>query len=93
MDLLEIKLSDEIMENLPSDKAGMIQYLSKHFDEVLRKYDEDFQRRVPGMLGAPLSRYEKSLLKDFLLSAVLGRELKEQMSGSPFEGAAEAVSK
>jgi hypothetical protein len=93
--LLEIRLPDEIMENLPSDKSSMVTYLSKHLDKVLEAYDAGFQRRVHGVLGGPLSRYEKSILKDFLLDAVLGKKLREALEAaptSPFEKIADTAS-
>jgi hypothetical protein len=85
--LLEIKLPDHVMENLPSDKAGMIVHLSKHVDEVIRQYETSIQKRVSGTMGGPLSRYEKSLLRDFILDMVLGKKLREDLEeqASPFE--------
>lgn len=92
MSLLEIRLPDDVMDNLPSDKAALVAYLSKHFDQVLEQYEKSFQRRVQGVLGGPLSRYEKSLLKDFLLDMVLGKKLRESVDTitSPFEKSLDA---
>jgi len=86
--LLEIKLPDHMLEHLPSDKTEMVAYLSKYTDEVLHQYETRFQRRVPGTMGGPLSRYEKSLLKDFVLDMILGKELREHLEKngtSPFK--------
>jgi hypothetical protein len=86
--LLEIKLPEHVLEHLPSDKTEMVAYLSKYADEVLRQYEARFQRRVSGTMGGPLSRYEKSLLRDFVLDMILGKELRdhlEKQSTSPFE--------
>ena len=84
--LLEIRLPDEVMDNLPSEKEAMIVYLSKHFDEVIRNYEQEFTRSVGGFLGQPLSRYEKATIKDFLIRMVLGRKLSQQFDDtSPFE--------
>ena len=85
--LLEIKLPDHVMENLPSDKAGMISHLSKYVDEVIRQYEISIQKRVSGTMGGPLSRYEKSFLRDFVLDMVLGKKLREELGEqtSPFE--------
>jgi hypothetical protein len=77
--LLEIKLPDHVMEHLPSDRSEMILRLSKHVDEVIRQYGISIQNRVPGTMGGPLSRYEKSLLKDFILDMVLGKDLRNAL--------------
>lgn len=70
---LELKLPDDVLENIPSGKKEMVQYLSTYFDGVIAEYDSRFQKRVSGPMGGPLSRYEKSILKDFLIDATIGR--------------------
>lgn len=77
MSKIELKLPDDVMENIPSGKREMLEYLSKQFDEVIADYDSSLQRRVPGVLGQPISRYERSLLKDFLIDMTIGKILKE----------------
>ena len=69
---IELKLPDEVLENVPSGKDEMIKYLAKYFDVVIDKYDIRFQKRVQGVMGGPLSRYEKSILKDFLIEMAVG---------------------
>lgn len=76
---LEIKLPDEVMERMPSNRAEVVAYLSKYADEVIHQYDVGFQRRVQGVMAGPLSRYEKALLKDFILDMTLGKELRQQL--------------
>lgn len=91
--LLDIRLPDEVMDNLPSDKQALVAYLSNHFDKVISQYELSFQRRVQGALGGPLSRYEKTMLKDFLLDAVLGKNLRKSIDDaatSPFERISDA---
>ena len=83
--LLEIKLPDHVMEHLPSDKAEMIAHLSKHVDEVIRQYEISVQKRISGTMGGPLSRYEKSLLRDFILDRILGKELRETLETGMYE--------
>ncbi len=83
MSSLRIKLPDEVMEKLPSDRAEVVAYLSRYADAVIHQYDMGFQRRVQGTMAGPLSRYEKALLKDFILDMVLGKELREQLEETP----------
>ncbi len=69
-----LKLPSEILDSIPPGREDMIRFLSKYFDGVINDYDSRFQRRVGGgVLGGPLSRYEKSILKDFLIDAVMGK--------------------
>ncbi len=71
---LEIKLPDEVMDNIPSgNREEVARYLSKYFDGVIGDYDVRFQKRISGAFGQPLSRYEKSMLKDFLIEMTLGK--------------------
>lgn len=78
---IEIKLSEEILKNMPSDKDGMIRYLAKHFDTIIDNYNMRLRERVSGSLGGPLSSYERAILKDFLIDATLGKI--EQLSPEP----------
>lgn len=73
MNDFELKLPPEVLEGIPSGHDEMIRHLSKHFDSVIDKYDSRFQKRVTGAFSGPLSRYEKSILKDFLIDAVIGK--------------------
>lgn len=68
----ELKLPEDVLENVPTGKDEMLKYLAKYFDSIIDKYDTRFQQRVMGAMGGPLSRYEKSILKDFLIDAALG---------------------
>lgn len=72
--MIELKLPDEVMENIPSgSRDDVVRYLAKYFDSVIAEYDVRFQKRVQGAFGSPLSKYEKSILKDFLIDQTLGR--------------------
>lgn len=73
MNDFELKLPPEVLEGIPSGRDEMIHYLSKYFDGVIEKYDSRFQKRVSGAFGGALSRYEKSILKDFLIDAIIGK--------------------
>jgi hypothetical protein len=70
---LEFKIPEEILEAMPSGKEAMIRYLAQYFDRVVEKYETRLQGRATGIMGKPLSRYEKSMLKDFLIDTALGR--------------------
>ena len=71
---LELRLPDEVMENIPSgNREEVVKYLAKYFDTVIDRYDHRFQKRVRGIFGTPLSQYEKSILKDFLIDQTLGK--------------------
>ena len=70
---LEFKLPEDVLENIPSGKQDLINHLAKYFETVIDRYDLRFQKRVAGPLGAPLSRYEKSILRDFLLDIAIGK--------------------
>lgn len=69
---IELKLPDEVLENVPSRKDEMVRYLAQYFDGVIEKYEVRFQKRVQGVMAGPLSRYEKSILKDFLIEMAIG---------------------
>lgn len=86
MDLLELRLPDEVMDNIPSGREEMVRYLSTYFDSVIEKYDVRFQKRVSGPMGGALSKYEKAVLKDFLIDQVIGR-----FEGGPSLMAAESL--
>ena len=70
---LDIKIPDDVLESLPTNKAAMLEHLSRYFDEVIAEYETRFQRRAKGVLGGPLSRYEKATLKDFLMDMTIGK--------------------
>lgn len=85
---LELKLPDEVMENIPSgSREEVVRYLAKYFDTVIAEYEVRFQKRVQGAFGQPLSKYERSMLKDFLIDQTLGK--LDEMSSMM---AAEAIS-
>jgi hypothetical protein len=78
MNNFELKLPSDILENIPPSHEDMIRFLAKYFDGVIADYDGRFQKRVGGgPMGGPLSKYEKSILKDFLIDAVLGKQEEE----------------
>lgn len=80
--LIDIKLPDEVMDNLPDDFHQMVTYLSGHLDKVVSEYELNFSTNVRGTLGGPLSRFERSLLKDFLFRMVLGERLHAAAKGN-----------
>ncbi len=92
---LSIKLPDEVMESLPTDRSQLVAQLSRLVDEEISDYEQDFRRRVQGTMGGPLSRYEKSILRDFILDRILGKELRKLLEEPaqipPFDTASEAV--
>lgn len=73
MNNFELKLPSDILESIPPGQEDMIRFLARYFDGVIDEYDVRFQKRVEGAFGGPLSKYEKSILKDFLIDAVLGK--------------------
>ncbi len=70
---IEIKLSEDVLESIPSNKEGMIRYLAKCFDSVIDNYNIRLRERVSGSLGSPLSSYERAIIKDFLIDVTLGK--------------------
>jgi hypothetical protein len=73
MNDLELRLPDEILEKVPSGKSDMIKFLSNYFDETIGQYELRLTKRVPGMMGNPLSRYERATIKDFLMDLAIGK--------------------
>lgn len=69
----ELKLPSDVLENIPSGHDDMIHYLARYFEGVIESYGSRFQQRVGGAFAGPLSRYEKSILKDFLIDVTLGK--------------------
>lgn len=76
--LLEIRLPDEVMETLPTEESELIPFLSRYFDGVIDDYQADVLRDVKGVMGGPLSRYERATIKDFLIRRVGGARLKKK---------------
>ncbi len=78
MNNFELKLPSDILESIPPSRDDMIRFLAKYFDGVISEYDGRFQRRMGGgPLGGPLSKYERSVIKDFLIDAMLGKQEEE----------------
>jgi len=73
MNNFELKLPSEVLENIPSGHEDMIRFLATYFDGVIEDYNSRFQQRVTGAFGGPLSRYERAILKDFLIATTLGK--------------------
>lgn len=80
--LLEIRLPDEVMETLPAEESELIPFLSRYFDGVIDDYQADLQRDVRGVMGGPLSRYERATIKDFLIRRVGGARLKKKFDAA-----------
>ncbi len=73
-DQLEIKLPENVLESIPKGREEAAKYLAKYFDLVIAQYDTRFQERVnQGPMAGALSRYEKSILKDFLVDLTMGK--------------------
>ncbi len=89
--LIDIRLPDDVMENCPKDKTAMGVYLAEYLNKVIAVYEKRFQQRVTGALGGPLSNFEKALLRDFMLEALLGGPLRQSLQDSgPIQLAAES---
>lgn len=73
MNNFELKLPPDVLDSIPPGHDDLIRFLAKYFDGVIEEYGVRFQGRVGGVFGGPLSRYEKSILKDFLIDAALGK--------------------
>ncbi len=77
---MKLMLPDEVIENLPADSQQWVPYLKDFFESsVLKTYEERFMSREKGsILGAGLSRYEKTMMLDFLIDMALG-QLRESI--------------
>lgn len=73
--MLDIRLPEEAAEALPSSKEDMVRYLLPFVDAAIADYELSLRRRVPGTLGGNISKYEQSLLRDFLLDKLMGNVL------------------
>lgn len=72
--MIELKLPDEVMDGIPTgSREDVVKYLSKYFDGVIDEYSVRLQRRAKGVFGEPISKYERSMLKDFLIDQTLGK--------------------
>ena len=81
---VKITLPDEVMEHLPTDRRGMIEYLSRLFDEEVDEYDSSLRRRAAAPLNGPLTRYERSFIKDYLLDKIVNAShYDEETQDSP----------
>lgn len=69
---LELKLPEDVLESIPPSREDMIKYLSQYFDSIIDQYNIRFQKRVQGAFSGPLSKYERSILKDFLIDVTIG---------------------
>ena len=70
--LVKITLPDEVMERMPQNKEGIIAYLSRYFEDEVNEYSSELQRQAPAPFNQPLNRYERSLVKDYLMRKTLG---------------------
>jgi hypothetical protein len=75
--LVKITLPDEIMERMPQDKEGIITFLSRYFEDEVNDYSSELQRQAPSPFNQPLNRYERSLVKDYLMRKTLGALLQQ----------------
>ena len=81
---VQLVLPDDVLEHLPKDPQSCVPYLAEFLGTVIKSYEESLGRRQPGLLGAPLSRYEKTILMDMLIDMALGqlRQKLEAKAGS-----------
>ncbi len=71
---VQLIIPDEVMEQLPENKADWIPYLASFFERsVIKPYEESLSKRQKGMLGGPLSKYEKTGYTDLLIDIALGQ--------------------
>lgn len=74
--MIDVKLTEEILESLPSSKDAMIRYLVPFVDETIGDYEQSLRRRVPGSLGGALDKHEKTILRDFMLDRLMRNVLR-----------------
>lgn len=67
---LELRLPEDVLERLPTEKEALIAAVRPHADERIRAYERHLARRA-GILGDPLDKREQSLLRDFLIDWML----------------------
>ena len=87
---VQLVLPDEVLDNLPKDRADWIKYLVGFFESgVLIPYEESLKKRQQGVMGGPLSKYEKTGYTDLLIDIALGqlrdRFEKKESSTEPLE--------
>lgn len=75
--MLDVRLPEEVLEGLPSTKDEMVRYLLPFVDSAIVDYEQSLRRRVPGSMGMPLDRHEKSILRDFMMDRLLRNVLHE----------------
>lgn len=76
--MIDIRLPEEILDNLPSGKDDLVRHLMPSIEEAISEYEKGLRRRVSGLLGDSLSRYEKAMLRDFLFSFILKNAMVEE---------------
>lgn len=81
--MIDVRLPEEVLENMPATKEGMVQHLLPAVEEEISDYEKNLRRRVPGILGSALDRHEKSILRDFLLDRILRNALTEGPNQAP----------
>jgi len=86
--MIDVRLPEEVLENMPSTKEGMVQHLLPTVEAAISDYEKSLRRRVPGVLGGALDRHEKSILRDFLLDRILRNALAEEPVQEPVAAAA-----
>lgn len=76
--LIDIKLPDEVETKIQAGAPAM-KTLSDHFDEVISLYEISFRQRVQGLMGGPLTNFEKAAIKDFLMDVVVPAEMRKKL--------------
>lgn len=75
--LVKISLPDEVMERLPAGKAAMEAYLSPYAEEAVEVYSRTVQKQAPAPFNQALNRFERSLVKDFIMRTLMGDLLQK----------------
>lgn len=81
--LIDIKLPEEVQEKLQSADGSFFSLLNEHLDKVITSFEGAFKARTS---SGPLTRFERAILKDFLIEAVLPdgmRKLKKSSGSYP----------
>ena len=76
--MIDLRLSEEVLEAIPSTKEEMVRYLLPFVDAAIVDYEQSLRRRVPGSLGGPLDKHEKSILRDFMLDRLMRNVLSDE---------------
>ena len=80
--MIDIRLPEEILEAIPSSKEEMVRYLLPFVDVAIDDYEKGLRLRVRGVMGGPLDKHEKSILRDFMLYRLM-RNVQDDVNAHP----------